>query len=79
MYFHLQSNINGSNISGTTENVRDMGSSSHWGLIIAPGQAQMELIREVFLILYKMVFWVYSLESPRWGNSNDYTQYTILR
>ena len=34
----LLSNFNGSNIFGTFKFVRDMGSSSHRGLTMAPGQ-----------------------------------------
>ena len=56
--------------------VSDMGISSHEGIIIAPGQEAngdylgCRLSRGVFSIFYKiMVCWVYSLESPRWGNS----------
>ena len=33
-----KSNLNGSNIFGTMEICSDMGSSSHWGLIMAPVQ-----------------------------------------
>ena len=44
MWICIQSNFNGSNIFGTVEKiVRDMGSSSHWGLIMVPGQ---EAIRD---------------------------------
>ena len=62
--------------------VRDMDSSSHWGLIIAPrqdanGDNLGMSFREVFFYLcYKIVCWVYSLELPCWGNSNEYTQHT---
>ena len=56
--------------------VRDRGSSSQWGLIIAPGQ---ELNRDIFFIFFNMkVCCVFSLESPRRGDSNEYTQYTIF-
>ena len=34
----LKSNLNGSNMFGTMELVRGMGSSSHCGLIMAQGQ-----------------------------------------
>ena len=37
-HFEIQSNFNGSNIFGTIKNVRDIGSSSHWGLTMVPGQ-----------------------------------------
>ena len=56
-----------------------MGSSSHWGLIITPGQkANGNNLGNYFLSsIQKMVSLVYSLESHRWGDSNEYTQYTI--
>ena len=28
--------------------------------------------------IFKMVYYVYSLQSPRWGDSNENTQYTIM-
>ena len=34
----------------------------------------------LFSIFYKIIVcWVYSLESPRRGDSNEYTQHTISR
>ena len=56
--------------------VRDMGCSSHWELIIAPVQeANGDNLGETFSIFYTiMACWVYSLELPRWGDSNEYTQ-----
>ena len=56
--------------------VWDMGSSSHLGLIIAPGQeAYWDNLGKYFLFfIQKMVCWVYSLELPHWVNSNGYTQ-----
>ena len=41
-FFNIQSNFNGSNICGTMEFVRDIGSSSHWELFIAQGQKANE-------------------------------------
>ena len=65
---------------GPMKFVRDMGSSSHWGLIMAPVQeANSDNLGEIFSIFYTtIVCWVYSLESPRWGDSNEYTQHTML-
>ena len=59
--------------------VRDMGSSSHWGLIMVPGQeVNSDNLRNFFSMFYTIIVcWVYSLESPRWGVSNEYTQHTI--
>ena len=53
--------------------VLDMGSSSHWGLVIAPGQ---EASRENFGLSIRssinICMLLYLLESPRWGDSNKY-------
>ena len=60
--------------------VRDMGSSSHWGLIMTPVQeAKSDNLGFFFFsIFYTMIVCrVYSLELPRWGDSNEYTQHTI--
>ena len=75
--FHIQSNFNSSNIFGTMEIVPDIGSLSHWGLIMAPGQ---EANGNIFSIFYtKIVCCVYSLELPQWGNSNEYnTTYIFM-
>ena len=32
----------------------------------------------IFFFILKMVYCVYSLESPRWGDSNENTQYTFM-
>ena len=51
---------------------RNMGSSSHWGFIIAPGQeanGDNSRIPKYFDLLYKMLCCVHLLESPRWGDS----------
>ena len=56
--------------------VRDRCSSSQWGLIIAPSQKHN---RDIFSNFFNMkVCCVYSLESPHWGDSNEYTQYTVF-
>ena len=52
---------------GTWKFIRDMGSSSHWGFIMAPGQEANgdNLASEVFLVFYTiMVCWMYSLGLP---------------
>ena len=60
--------------------VRGMGTSSHWGLIMAPVQEANGDNSGVFSIFYTMIVcYVYSLKSPRWGDSNskEYKQHTI--
>ena len=49
---------------GPQKIVRDMGSSSHWGLIMVLGQEANSDNLGIFLIFYTInVCWVYSLES----------------
>ena len=56
--------------------VRDRGISSQWGLI---KNARSEGMTKISLIFYNMkVYFVFSLGSPHWGDSNEYTQYTIF-
>ena len=58
--------------------VRDMGSSSHWGLIMEPVQEANSNNLGIFSIFYTVIVcWVFSLKSPRWCDSNEYTQHTI--
>ena len=61
--------------------VRDMGTLSQWGLIMTPGQgAQSDNLGKYFRFSttqYNCML-CYSLESPRWGDSNEYTQHTTL-
>ena len=57
--------------------VWDRGTSSQLGLIIAPGQEAKNDIFSIFLNV--KVYCVFSLESPHWGDSNEYTQYTIFK
>ena len=60
--FGIQSSFNGSQIFiGQYKSVLEMGSSSHWGLIMAPGQeANGDELGDVFLIFYKIIVcWVY--------------------
>ena len=51
--------------------VQDMGSLSHWGLIMASG---LEANSDNLGKYTKMEYCVYSLELPWWGDSNEYTQ-----
>ena len=37
-----------------------------------------QILREIFLFFYEIVCCVYSLESPHRGDSNEYTQHTII-
>ena len=54
----------------------DRGSSRGWVLIIAPVRQHN---KDIFSIFIKIkVCCVLSLELPHWGDSNEYTQYTIF-
>ena len=61
---------------GPRKYVLDIGSSSHWGLIVTP-----DLKTNGYHLVWSLfdfdVCCVYSLESPRWGDSNEYTQHTF--
>ena len=39
---------------------------------------EKQILREFFLFYYEIVCYVYSLELPHLGNSNEYTQHTII-
>ena len=39
---------------------------------------EKKAFREIFLFYYEVVCCVYSLESPHRGDSNEYTQHTIM-
>ena len=47
-----------------------LGKKNHGG--------RSEIIKGDFLFLFKVVYCVYSLESPRWGDSNENIQYTFI-
>ena len=57
--------------------VRDRGSSSQWGLIIAPDK-RLNIDFFFFIFFDMKVCCVFSLESPHRGDSNENTQYTIF-
>ena len=40
--------------------------------------SRKQILREIFLFYYEIVCCVYSLESPHRGDSNEYTQHTII-
>ena len=66
---------------GPWNSISDLGSSSHSGLMMAPGQkASCNNPGYYFCIFYTiMVCWVYLLELHPWGDSNEYTQNKISR
>ena len=40
--------------------------------------SRKQILRKIFLFYYKILCCVYSLESPHRGDSNEYTQHTII-
>ena len=40
--------------------------------------APEKIFKEIFLFYHEIVCYVYTLELPHWGNSNEYTQHIIL-
>ena len=72
----VQSNFNGSNTFGTME------ISSRQGLFESLRvyyRARPGGIIGVSIFFIMKVYCVFSWESPRWGDSNEYTQYTIFQ
>ena len=43
-----------------------------------PNSSRKQILREIFLFYYEIVCCVYSLQSPHRGDSNEYTEYTII-
>ena len=46
--------------------------------ILPTAQEKKRELLGIFLFYHKNVFCVYSLESPHRGDSNEYTQHTII-
>ena len=78
---YIQSNFDGSNIFGAIENCSRHGwfEPLRVSYDAKSGEANGDNLG-IFSIFYTIIVcWVYSLELPRWGNSNEYTQHTISR
>ena len=72
----IQSNFNGSNLFETI--VRDMGSSSHWGLIMAPGlEANGHYLGKPFQSSTQKWHVECTHKNRLDEDSNEYTQHTI--
>ena len=73
---HIQYNLNGSNTDGSFT-VDD--SNSFFSLYkILPNSSRKQIFNVFFLFYHESVCCVYSLESHRRGDSNEYTQHTII-
>ena len=44
----------------------------------ATDSSRKQIFRKIFLFCHEIICWVFSLESLHRGNSNEYTQYTII-
>ena len=74
--FQLQYDFNGSNTDGSFSTAVSNSFSSP--LTKNHPAADLGLIRVIFVFKLKMVYCVFSLESPRWGDSNENTQHTFM-
>ena len=73
---HVQSNLNSSNVDGSFT----MANSNSFfeTLWNSSDSSRKHIFIEIFLLYYEIVCCVYSLESPHRGDSNKYTQHTII-
>ena len=72
----LQSNFNGSNTDGSS--TMAYSNSFFESLRIFSDSSRKQILREIVLFYYEIVCCVYSLESSHRGDSNEYTQHTII-
>ena len=70
----LQSNLDGSNTDGSFTMANSNSFLGPYEILLI---AQKQIFKEIFLFYREIVCCVYSLESPRRGDSNEYTQHTI--
>ena len=73
---YIQSNLNSSNTDGSFTMAN---SNSFFEFLQNPSaSSRKQIVREIFLLYHEIVCCVYSLELPQRGNSNEYTQHTII-
>ena len=73
---HVQSNLNSSNTDGTLTMANSNSFLSPYEVLTI---AQENKYLGIFFLFYReIVCYVYSLESPHRGDSNEYTQHTII-
>ena len=72
----IQSNLDSSNTDGSF----NMANSNSFFEFLrnSSDSSRKQIFREIFLFYYEIVCCVYSLESPHRGDSNEYTQHTII-
>ena len=72
----LQYNLNGSNPDGSF--TVDDSNSFFESLRNSSDSSRKQIFREILSFYHEIVCCVYSLESPYRGDSNEYTQHTII-
>ena len=72
----LKYNLNGSNTDGSF--TMDDSNSFFSPYKILPKAQENKYLEIFFLFYHEIECWVYSLESPHRGDSNEYTQHTII-
>ena len=72
----VQYNLNGSNTGGSF--TLDDTNSFFQSLQNPSNSSRKQIFRVFFLFYHGIVCCVYSLESPHRGDSNEYTQHTII-
>ena len=72
----LQWNLSSSNTDGSFI-MANLNMFVNW-LRNSSNSSRKQIFKEIFLFYHEIVCCVYSLELPHWGNSNEYTQHTII-
>ena len=72
----VQSNLDSSNTDGSFTMANSNSFLRRYEFFSVSSRKQ--IFREIFLFYREIVCCVYSLESPHRGNSNEYTQHTII-
>ena len=74
--YEIQSNLNSSNTNGSISMANLNSFLSPYKILLLAQEKQ--IFREIFLFHHEIVCCGYSLELPHQGNSNEYTQHTIV-
>ena len=74
--WHIQLNLNNSNTDGSFIMANSNSFLSPYEIL--PLAQENKYLEKIFLFYHEIVCCVYSLESPHWGVSNEYTQHTII-
>ena len=75
---HLQSNLESLNTDCSFTMANSNSFLSPYEVFLTAHENKYNVFREIFLFYREIVCCVYSLESPHQGNSNEYTQHTII-